>query len=189
MNTLIALLRAVNVGGTGKLPMDALRRLCEQAGFTNVRTYIQSGNVVFDTDLPAGGAKPALETRLQDYCGKPVGVILRDGEQMRGILARNPFPNAAPDKVAVLFVEQAPAPDVAATAKGLADEEVVAGELEIFIHYPSGMGRSKLRLPAQSGGTARNLNTVARLAAMADPMADPAPARTGPSVRRAGRRS
>ena len=65
------------------MPMDALRNMCEQAGFTNVRTYIQSGNVVFDTALPTSAVKVALETRLQDYCGKPVGVVLRDGEQMR----------------------------------------------------------------------------------------------------------
>ena len=167
MNTLVALLRAVNVGGSGKLPMDALRSMCEQAGFTNVRTYIQSGNVVFDTSLPTGAVKVALEARLQDYCGKPVGVVLRDGEQMRSVLARNPFPDAAPAKVAVLFLDQALPPDVALTAKGQTDEEVVAGEREVFIHYPSGMGQSKLRLPAASAGTARNLNTVAKLAAMA----------------------
>ncbi len=167
MKTLIALLRAVNVGGTRKLPMDALRDMCERAGFTNVRTYIQSGNVVFDTDRSTHAVKQELEARLQDYCGKPVGVMMRDGEQMRHILLRNPFPNAAPNKVAVLFLDRAPAPDTAETAKGRTDEEVLAGDLEIFIHYPSGMGRSKLKLPATSEGTARNLNTVAKLATMA----------------------
>lgn len=147
--------------------MDALRRMCEAAGFTQVRTYIQSGNVVFDTALPPGAVKRELEARLQACCGKPVGVILRDGEQMRGVLARNPFPHAAPAKVAVVFLDRAPAPDAILTARGQTDEEVVAGDLELFIHYPSGMGRSRLRLPAASDGTARNLNTVARLAAMA----------------------
>ncbi|GAB2472733.1 DUF1697 domain-containing protein [Comamonas humi] len=167
MNTLVALLRAVNVGGTGTLPMEALRSMCVQAGFMNVRTYIQSGNVVFDTALPVRAVKSALEARLQDYCGKPVGVALRDGEQMRSVLARNPFPDAVPAKVAVLFLDQAPAPDTLQTAKGRTDEEIVVGELEVFIHYPSGMGQSKLRLPAASIGTARNLNTVGKLAAMA----------------------
>lgn len=166
MYTFVALLRAVNVGGTGKLPMNALRSMCEQAGFTNVRTYIQSGNVVFDTALPVSAAKLELEARLKDYCGKLVGVVLRDGEQMRNILARNPFPYAPPAKVAVLFLDEAPAPDIVATAKGQADEEVVLGAMEVFVHYPSGMGRSKLRLSAASAGTARNLNTVAKLAAM-----------------------
>ncbi|MFT3814033.1 MAG: DUF1697 domain-containing protein [Acidovorax sp.] len=167
MPTLVALLRAVNVGGTGKLPMDALRGLCEQAGFTQVRTYIQSGNAVFDTDLPASAVKAELEARLRDYCGKPVDVVVRDGGQMRRVLERNPFPQAAPDKVAVLFLGQALALDAVLAAKGQTDEEVVASGLEVFIHYPSGMGRSRLKLPAALVGTARNLNTVARLAAMA----------------------
>lgn len=167
MKTFIALLRAVNVAGTGKLPMDVLRSMCEQTGFANVRTYIQSGNVVFDTAMPASAVQRELAARLQDYCGKPVGVILRDGEQMRSVLARNPFPHADPAKVAVLFLDAAPALDAVQAAKGQTDEEVVAGDLEVFIHYPSGMGRSRLRLPAATVGTARNLNTVARLAAMA----------------------
>lgn len=167
MQTLVALLRAINVGGTGKLPMDTLRSLCEQAGFTKVRTYIQSGNVVFDTDLPAREVKLALEARLHACCGKPVGVVLRDGEQLRRVLAHNPFPAADPARVAVLFFDEPPAPDIILRAKGQTDEEVVVGDLEVFIHYPRGMGASKLRLPDASAATARNLNTVARLAAMA----------------------
>lgn len=73
MKTFIALLRAVNVAGTGKLPMDVLRSMCEQTGFANVRTYIQSGNVVFATAMPANAVQRELAARLQDYCGKPVG--------------------------------------------------------------------------------------------------------------------
>lgn len=167
MKTVIALLRAVNVGGTGKLPMDALRGMCAQAGFANVRTYIQSGNVVFDTALPARVVKRELETRLQDYFGRPVPVILRDRAQMQSVLDRNPFPHADPAKVAVLFLDQTPESESVMTAKGQTDEVVVASDLEIFIHYPSGIGRSKLKLPAMSSGTARNLNTVAKLAAIA----------------------
>ncbi|CAM5222413.1 hypothetical protein CDEF62S_01116 [Castellaniella defragrans] len=167
MTTFIALLRAVNVGGTGKLSMEVLRALCEQAGFTNVRTYIQSGNVVFDTALPASAAKSEIEARLLGSCGKPVDVIVRDGAHMRRLLARNPFPEAAPAKVAILFLSEAPVPGAALIVKGQADEEVVADGLEVFIHYPSGMGRSRLKLPALPVGTARNLNTVAHLAAMA----------------------
>ncbi|MDP0927872.1 DUF1697 domain-containing protein [Paracoccus onubensis] len=167
MKTLVALLRAVNVGGTGKLPMAALRMICEQAGFGNVRTYIQSGNVVFDTDLPDGTVKSDLERRLAEHMGKPVGVMIRDGAQMRSILERNPFPDAAPNKVSVLFLDHAAPDGIVTTAKRLADEEIVPNGTEVFIHYPSGMGRSRLGLPAMNDGTARNLNTVAKLAAMA----------------------
>ncbi|HEU5116773.1 MAG TPA: DUF1697 domain-containing protein, partial [Isosphaeraceae bacterium] len=69
MTTYLALLRAVNVGGTGKLPMSDLRALCEAAGFTNVRTYIASGNVLFETENSARQIKTKLESRLAEYAG------------------------------------------------------------------------------------------------------------------------
>ncbi len=77
MTTYIALLRAVNVGGTGKLPMEDLRALCAAAGFAKVRTFIASGNVVFSAESPSAQVKAALEARLQDYAGKKVGVFVR----------------------------------------------------------------------------------------------------------------
>lgn len=166
MTHLVALLRAVNVGGTGKLPMETLREICRAAGFADPRTYIQSGNVVFGTDRPPQEARAELEARLAADCGQPVGVLIRDGAQMRRLLAENPFPEAAPNRVAVLFLDRPPEPDIAATAKGRADEVIVPGDCAVYIHYPSGMGRSRLRLAAMAEGTARNLNTVAKLAAM-----------------------
>ena len=170
MSKFVALVRAVNVGGTGKLPMDVLRDICQRAGFADIRTYIQSGNVIFDAGVTADVVKTKLEARLKDHVGKPVGVIVRDADQMRSVLECNPFPQAPPSKVAVLFLDQKPPPHAAGTAKGQADEEIVLGEREIFIHYPSGMEHSRLRLVAMDTGTARNLNTVAKLAAMASGM-------------------
>ncbi|MEJ8562555.1 DUF1697 domain-containing protein [Yoonia sp. GPGPB17] len=167
MQTIIALLRAVNVGGTGKLPMAELRAMAQATGFANVRTYIQSGNMVFSSadDLPA--VRQALESRLADYAGKPVGVILRTGHQMREVLAQNPFTDAEPSKVSVLFLNAPPLGDTMVAMKGQADEQIALGQREIFIHYPSGMGRSKLQLPAMAEGTMRNINTVTKLARMA----------------------
>ncbi|NJM84206.1 MAG: DUF1697 domain-containing protein [Tabrizicola sp.] len=167
MRTLIALLRAVNVGGTGKLPMAELRTMAEAAGLADVRTYIQSGNLVFSTsdELPAVTA--ALVKRLQDHAGKPVGVVVRTAGEMRQVLDANPFAHADPRKVAVLFLDTSPPTDAVATARGQADEEIALGRREIFIHYPSGMGQSKLKLAAMSHGTMRNMNTVARLAELA----------------------
>ncbi|HEY0794239.1 MAG TPA: DUF1697 domain-containing protein, partial [Acidisarcina sp.] len=75
MNAYIALLRAVNVGGTGKLPMTELQSISEQLGFTNVRTYIASGNVVFQSKLPEAKVKAALKKRMATYAGKPVDVL------------------------------------------------------------------------------------------------------------------
>ena len=72
-----AFLRAVNVGGTGKLPMADLRAMCAEVGFENARTYIASGNVVFDWDGDAEAAQELLAEALAAYAGKPVGVMVR----------------------------------------------------------------------------------------------------------------
>ena len=167
MTRYVALLRAVNVGGTGKLAMADLRNLCAEAGFERVETYIASGNVVFESAAPARRVKAALETRLQGFQGKPATVLLRTAAQIRAVLKANPFPSAAPKHTNVIFLDQPPPSDVLASVKGQTDEEIVVGEKEIFVHYPSGMGRSKLRLPAAEAGTARNMNTVVKLAEMA----------------------
>lgn len=167
MTTYIALLRAVNVGGTGKLPMAELTRMCESAGFTAVQTYIASGNVVFDADVPAQVAKERLEAALAGYAGKPVGVMVRTAQDMQAVLDDNPFPQATPNRVLAIFLDSAPAADALARLPGLKDEELALGRREIYVHYASGVGSSRLRIPAGEAGTARNMNTVARLAAMA----------------------
>ena len=77
LTTHVALLRAVNVGGTGKLPMSDLKDICEELGFGAVRTYIASGNVVFTSRKPEAAVKAALEKRLEAHAGKPVGVLVR----------------------------------------------------------------------------------------------------------------
>ena len=167
MAVFIALLRAINVGGTGKLPMSHLRSLCENVGFRNVRTYIASGNVVAEWDGSEAEAKAALEAELGGYAGKPVGVIVRTGAEMSKVVANNPFPDRAASQTVAIFLDLAPPPDVLDHVKGQANEEVRLGAREIYIHYPDGIGRSKLRIPAAADGTARNMNTVAKLAAMA----------------------
>ena len=167
MPVFVALLRAVNVGGTGELPMSDLKRLCEKAGFRNVRSYIASGNVVAERDSAEAEAKAALVAELQAYAGKPVGVIVRTGAEMSRVVADNPFPDRAASQTVAIFLDLAPPPDVLDDVKGQANEEVRLGAREIYIHYPDGIGRSKLRIPAAADGTARNMNTVAKLAAMA----------------------
>jgi len=167
MPVFIALLRAVNVGGTGKLPMSDLKGLCEKAGFRNVRTYIASGNVVAERDGSEAGAKAALEAELRTYAGKPIGVIVRTGAEMARVVALNPFPDRAANLTAAIFLDRAPPSNALSEIKGQANEEVRLGAREIYVHYPDGMGRSKLRIPAARDGTARNMNTVAKLAAMA----------------------
>jgi uncharacterized protein (DUF1697 family) len=167
MPLFIALLRAVNVGGTGKLPMGDLKWLCEKAGFRNARTYIASGNVVAERSGTEAEAKAALEAELGASAGKPVGVIVRTGAEMSKVVADNPFPDRSASRTVAIFLDHAPPSDALKDVKGQANEEVLLGAREIYVHYPDGIGRSKLRIPAADNGTARNMNTVAKLAAMA----------------------
>lgn len=167
MPTYVALLRAVNVGGTGKLPMTDLKKLCAGAGFENVETYIASGNVVFDSPGKEADVKAALESCLKRYAGKPVGVMIRTGAEMAAVLKNNPFPTAAPNRTVAIFLDRAPAADALATVSNQKDEELALGRREIYVSYGDGMASSKLKVPAVAAGTARNMNTVARLAELA----------------------
>ena len=167
MTRYVALLRAVNVGGTGKLPMADVRAMCLDAGFTRVETYIASGNVVFESKGAPSKVKAELEARLAAYAKKPVGVVLRTAAEMAAVLKANPFPKSEPKFTYAIFLDQRPPRDALEHAVGQSDEEMQIGAREIFVHYPSGMGRSKLRIPAGKTGTARNMNTIAKLAEMA----------------------
>jgi uncharacterized protein (DUF1697 family) len=163
----VALLRAVNVGGTGRLPMSDLRTLCAAAGFANPRTYIASGNVVFDSREDEPAVKAKIEQALETYAGKPVGVLVRTGEEMAAVLAANPFADAARNQTVAIFLDHPPPTDALASASGVIDERLALGRREIYVHYGSGMARSKLKIPAARAGTARNMNTIATLAAWA----------------------
>ena len=167
MGAFIALLRAVNVGGTGKLPMSELKAMCEALGFGEVRTYIASGNVVFLSRKSEAAVKSALETQLEAYAGKPVGVMVRSAAEMAQVLADNPFPKAAPNRTVAIFLDGKPPKDTLSGVRGLKNEEIILGKREIYVHYGDGMGTSKLIIPAAKAGTARNINTIATLAKMA----------------------
>jgi uncharacterized protein (DUF1697 family) len=172
MTTFIGLLRAVNVGGTGMLPMKILASMCGDLGFANVRTYIQSGNVVFQSKLTQEKTQTALERALAAHMGKKVDVMLRDLDELKAVLEANPFTEGEPAKIIVAFSS---APVDKKLFKGLVGpggEQVVAGKEEVYIYYPEGMGRSKLKLPKSDGVfTARNINTVGKLIAIAEEIA------------------
>jgi len=164
MTKYVALLRAVNVGGTGKLPMTELKSMCDSSGFLNARTYIASGNVVFESKLAEAAVRAKLEKCLASYAGKPVEVLVRTGPEMAAILAKNPFKSRAPNATVAIFLDECPPKDTLKTITGQAEEEVALGTREIYVHYGAGMGRSKLKIPAAKQGTARSMNTVAKLA-------------------------
>ena len=165
--TFVALLRAVNVGGTGKLPMGELRGLCERLEFSRVRTYIASGNLVFEADGDEARVQTRLATALHEYAGKPTGVFVRTAAQLEKIVAANPYPECAPNLVHVAFLDQAPVGDLLAGVSGRTVEEITPGAREVYIYYPQGQGASKMRLPTVAAGTARNMNTVTKLAELA----------------------
>lgn len=166
--THIAFLRAVNVGGTGKLKMDELKAMCGELGFANARTYIASGNLAFESDLSSAEVKPALEQKLEAFAGKPVSLIMRSPADLDAIIASNPFPDAPGNKVIVLLLNRDVAQDDIDSAKHLKDEQIRTGQREIFIYYPQGQGQSKLSLKsAQAEGTARNMNTILKMRQLA----------------------
>jgi uncharacterized protein (DUF1697 family) len=167
MGSFVTLLRAVNVGGTGKLPMSDLKEICEELGFATVRSYIASGNVLFLSRKSEAAIKAALEKRLEAYAGKPVGVLVRSAAEMAQVLSDNPFPKAAPNRTMALFLDRAPPADTLAGIRGQRDEQIRLGRREIYIHYGEGLATSKLVIVAARTGTARNMNTVATLARMA----------------------
>jgi uncharacterized protein (DUF1697 family) len=167
MVAFVALLRAVNVGGTGKLPMTDLKAICEELGFGAVRTYIASGNVVFTSRKSEAAVKSALEKRLAAYAGKPIGVLVRSAAEMARVASDNPFPKAAPNRTMAVFLDRAPPADTLTLVRGQKDEQIKLGRREIYVHYGEGMAKSKLVIPAAKLGTARNINTVVTLAKMA----------------------
>lgn len=147
MPVYVALLRAINVGGTGKLLMSDLKALSEAAGFEDVRTYIQSGNVLFRTDLSKDKATRRLEDGLAAHMGKSPGLMLRDRRELDAVIAGNPFPAAKPNFLMVNFLPEPASKDALDDMVAPDGEEAHAAGSEIYVHYPNGSGRSKLKLP------------------------------------------
>jgi uncharacterized protein (DUF1697 family) len=166
MTAYAALLRAINVGGTGKLPMTELKALCEKAGFFDVATYIQSGNVVFRSQRGEASVKKRLEQSLAERMGKPVGVHVRTREEIEAVLEHNPFPGEPPNRVIVFFLDAPLTSSVLAGLEAPGGEQVRAHGRELFVFYPLGQGQSELKLPVARTATSRNLNTLRKLAEM-----------------------
>ncbi|MFL6743597.1 MAG: DUF1697 domain-containing protein [Sphingomicrobium sp.] len=162
----VALLRAVNVGGR-QLAMADLKSVAADLGLDDPRTYIASGNLLFRSSKSEAAVKAELERALTEHMGKPVEVMIRTAGEMADAVAANPFADQPGNRVVAIFFDEAPFADAIATAKNVADERLALGRREIYVRYPSGQGRSKLKLGARALGTARNMNTVAKLAELA----------------------
>jgi len=167
MTAYVVLLRAINVLGSGKLPMAELKTICENAGFRSVRTYIASGNVVFQSAKKEAQVSALLQAPISARIGKPVGIFVRTAAEMAAVFAANPFPHKPGDRTVAFFLHQPPPPDAHLTVSNRASEELRLGLREIYVHYPDGIGQSRIKIPAALTGTARNMNTIAKLAELA----------------------
>ena len=167
MNVFVGLLRAINVGGTGKLPMRELVELCQHAGFKDVQTYIQSGNVLFKTALSEARAQAKLERALTAKLGKAASATLRTADELEATLTKNPYKSSPPNYVYVMFMSEPFPRDALAELNAPDGETAAVHGRELFVHFPKGMGQSKLKVPFAKQATGRNLNTVTKLATMA----------------------
>lgn len=172
---MIALLRAVNVGGR-KLPMAELRELCAGLGWSDVATYIQSGNLVFSAQDAPAAIETELEAAIRSRFGFEVPTIVRTAEAWRRYAPANPFPEAARDTPNYLLMLLSKRPPVqsaadAIQAKAAAGECVRQAGDAIWIHFPNGSGTSKLTpslidKAIGSPATSRNYRTVVKLEEM-----------------------
>jgi uncharacterized protein (DUF1697 family) len=167
MKTCIAFLRGINVGGANILPMKELKALCEKAGFKSVRTYIQSGNVIFESALAEATLTGKLEGALRKKMDKPIAISCRTVAELERVLENNPFPRADPAKVGVTFFPNKVGKGFLSGVSTTTGEEVKVGSREVYVHYPNGMGRSKLKMPkGAEKGTTRNVNTIRKIVNM-----------------------
>ncbi len=179
MKTYISLLRGINVSGQKKIKMDQLKVLCENLGFSQVRTYIQSGNVIFcDTADNTAEIGRRIEEKIREDHGYDVTVIIRTPAELRRILRNNPFMEdraADRSKLHVTFLSQEPDESLAGQLEGFTsgDDEFVISGREIYLHCPDGYGRTKysnnffeqkLKQPAST----RNWRTVNKLLSIAE---------------------
>ena len=173
MTAYVALLRGVNLVGRSTLKMADLKALAKELKLERARTFIASGNLLFVSNKAEEPLRRALEKRLQQHMAKEVRVMLRTAEEIEAVVRANPFTKAPARTVQAFFLNEAPPRDVLETVRNKAeDERVAGGTREVYVAYGErGIGRSRLRIPAAEAGTARNMNTVAKLAELAREMA------------------
>jgi uncharacterized protein (DUF1697 family) len=161
----VALVRALNVGGTGKLTMKDLVACCTAAGMKDVSTYIASGNAIFTSALPEAKVKAAIEKALSAKMGAKIDVFVRTHDELVTLVKKNPFAQEPGNQVIVMFGDEAPSREELAV-KGPAGETLRAVGRDVVAYYPMGVGQSKLKLPFAKRVTGRNANTVAKLAGL-----------------------
>lgn len=174
MKRVAALMRAVNVGGKGSLPMAQVREMLAEAGFDNPETLLASGNALIGTNLSPDKTEQAFEAGIEKRFGFKTDVLVRDVDQLKAAMAANPFEDfakATPNYLIVYFLRGEPNGDLAALEPYCtAGERVAAGPGCLYLAYANGSGTSKLSGAAierklKVRGTGRNWNTVGKLVA------------------------
>jgi uncharacterized protein (DUF1697 family) len=171
MSAYVSMLRGINVGGQKKIRMETLCELYEKLGFTRVRTYVQSGNVVFESSVQGSSDfGRRIEAQIEQTCGYCVPVFIRQAEELQRILAGNPFINERnenPSKLYVTFLYLSPPKTTFSNLvpPGNSVDEFSPGETEIYLYCPNGYGTTKLsnnffERKLEMPCTTRNWNTV-----------------------------
>jgi uncharacterized protein (DUF1697 family) len=170
--TYVAFLRGVNLGPNNKIPMPQLRAVAEDLGYTDVATYINSGNLIISSPKKAATIEREISKAIKDSFGRPIDVAVRTPAQLKKIVAENPYSDDNPSQVTVAFLTKAPAKDakdkVAAVAKDY-EPFTFAGD-QVYVNYSQGIGKSKLaeRFSAIIGvsSTVRNIRTIEKVLAL-----------------------
>jgi uncharacterized protein (DUF1697 family) len=173
----VALVRAINVGGRNTLAMSDLRELVESLGLTDARSFLQSGNLIFNSPrLKADALERLLEAETAHRLKVSADYLIRTTAELQAIIAQNPFPNEAerdPSHFVVMFLKHAPGKkSMKALQDAVRGPEIVRLDgKQLYIVYPAGIGRSRLTsalIEQKLGtrGTGRNWNTVLKLTAL-----------------------
>ena len=171
------MLRGINVSGQKKVLMDDLRELFKTLGYRNVQTYIQSGNVVFESDSPsAGDSAGRIASAIEEEWNFTVPVVIRTSGELNQVIRNNPFVDKSPDhsKLLVSFLSSAPETPIGESALGsyAGPDEFHLEYRELYLHCPGGYGKTKLsntyiEKTLAVTATTRNWKTVLKLADMA----------------------
>lgn len=170
----VLLLRGINVGGKHKLPMADARRVLTEAGFADVTSYIQSGNLVLTSDDGPDEVARRARAALEQVAGFPIPTLVLSGAELHRILAENPYRPELPRLEHVVVLPHQVDAELRTRLEALAraDEsssELTVGRREVYLHHPEGLLQSTLATRATAmltEGTARNLATLTKLSGM-----------------------
>jgi uncharacterized protein (DUF1697 family) len=177
MPSRIVLLRGINLGSTNRVAMPALREALADAGFDDVRTYLQSGNVVLSSRAAPATVARKCKAVIAEHFGLDIDVVVRTRDELAEVVRRNPLGDVAkdPKRYQVSFLSAKPAAKVVRKLEELAadGERLVASGRELYAWHPKGVARSKLWAALAGRGlgvtaTARNWTTVTKLLELTD---------------------